>query len=105
MTLDLSKLKFSTKGLVTALFTIGWILQIPAVSTPVFAFIKLHPHYAAAFGALTGIITLLHNPQVEAALGISIPAQQLKINVPAQQVQLPEADATIAPVATSVKLP
>jgi len=92
MTFDLSKLKFSTKGLIGFLLGLGSLLQVPQVSAPVFAFIKLHPHYAAAFGALTGIITLLHNPQVEAALGINIPAQQLKIDVPAQQVQLPESD-------------
>ena len=93
MTFDLSKLKFSTKSLVAALVAIGSLLQIPPVSAIVFAFIKLHPHYAAAFGVLTGIITLLHNPQVEAALGINIPAQQLQVDVPAQQVQLPVADA------------
>jgi hypothetical protein len=90
VTLDLSKLKFSTKSLVGFLLGIGSLLQIPQISTPVFAFLKAHPHYSAAFAVLTGVITLLHNPQVEAVLGINIPAQQLKINVPAQQVQVPD---------------
>ena len=89
MTFDLSKLKFSTKGLITALLALGSLLQIPAIYMPVTAFVKLHPHWATAFAVLTGVITLLHNPQVEAALGINIPAQQLKIDVPAQQVQVP----------------
>jgi hypothetical protein len=93
MTFDISKLKFSTKGCVGFLLGIGSLLQIPQVSAPVFAFIKLHPHYATAFAMLTGVITLLHNPQVEAVLGINIPAQQLKIDVPAQQVQVPENPA------------
>ena len=99
MTINLSKLKFSTKGLISFLLGLGTLLEIPAVSTPVFAFVKLHPHYATAFAVLTGVITLLHNPQVEAALGINIPAQQLKINVPAQQVQIPEPiPVTTAPI-------
>lgn len=89
MSLDFSKLKFSTKSLIGFLFSIGSLLQIPQVSAPVFAFVKLHPHYASAFAALTGIIALLHNPQVQAALGIDIPAQQLKIDVPAQKLEIP----------------
>src|ERR1017187_10546665 len=104
MTLNLSQLKFSTKSLIGFLLGIGSLLQIPQVSAPVFAFVKLHPHYAAAFAVLTGVITLLHNPAVEAVLGINIPAQQLKINVPAQQVQVPEnVPSTPESIATTPK--
>ena len=90
MTLDLSKLKFSTKSLIGFLLSIGTLLEIPQVSAPVFAFVKLHPHYAAALGMLTGVVTLLHNPVVDNLLGIDIPEQTLKLNVPAQQIQLPD---------------
>jgi len=70
MTFDISKLKLSTKGLVAFLLGIGSLLQVPAIETPVFAAAKSHPHFAAALGALTGLIALLHNPKVEKLLGI-----------------------------------
>ena len=71
MTFDLSKLKFSTKGLIAFLLGLGSLLQVPQVSAPVFAFAKLHPHFAAALGLVIGIIGLLHNPTVDQILGIN----------------------------------
>jgi hypothetical protein len=70
MTIDLSRLKVSTKSIVAFLLGLGSLLQIPAVSAPVFAFAKLHPHVSAALGVITGIVGLLHNPEVEGILGI-----------------------------------
>lgn len=66
MTFDFSKLKISTKALIGFLLSLGSFLQIPAVSAPVFAFVKTHPHWASALAVLTGVVGLLHNPQVEA---------------------------------------
>jgi hypothetical protein len=71
MTFDVSKLKISTKTLVALVFGIGSLLQIPQVSAPVFALAKSHPHFATVLAVLTGLLTLLHNPQVETVLGIN----------------------------------
>ena len=71
MTFDLSKLKFSTKGLIAFLLGLGSLLQVPQVSAPVFAFAKLHPHFASVLGVLTLVVTLLHNPTVDQILGIN----------------------------------
>jgi hypothetical protein len=90
MTLNLSELKLSTKSLISFLLVIGSLLQIPQVSATVFAFIKLHPHYASAFAVLTGIIALLHNPLVEQALGIKqtvdIKTETVSLTPPTTQV-------------------
>jgi hypothetical protein len=71
MTLDFSKLKLSTKGLIAFLLGLGSLLQIPAVGNVVLAAAKTHPHFAVALTVLTGVVTLLHNPQVDAFFGIT----------------------------------
>lgn len=103
MTLDFSKLKFSTKSLVAFVMGLAGLLQVPAIGNPVMAFGQHHPHIAVIIGAITGVATLLHNPTVEAFLGINIPAQQLKVNLPAQQVQIPEQDAPVTIGTTTTK--
>jgi hypothetical protein len=70
LTFDASKVKLSTKGVVAFLLGVGSLLEVPAVSTPVFAAAKSHPHFAVALGVLTGLVALLHNPKVEQLLGV-----------------------------------
>ena len=70
MQIDTSKLKVSTKSLVSALLGFGAVMQIPAVSAYVLTITKDHPHLAAALTAVLGVVALLHNPQVVEALGI-----------------------------------
>lgn len=84
MILDTAKLKISTKTLVAFLGVMGTLLQIPAVGAPIFAFAKLHPHFASALAAVTGIIALLHNPQVAEVLGI-----KQTVEVKTEEVSLP----------------
>ena len=66
----LRNLRVSTKSLVSALFAFGAAMQIPAVSTFVYQQTASHPRIASALTAVLGIVALLHNPQVQAALGI-----------------------------------
>jgi len=83
--LDLSKLKISTQSLVAFLITLGGLLQIPQVSAFVLGLAAKHPHIAVAVGVITGIAALLHNPQVEQALGIK------------QTVQVTTEQVSVAP--------
>jgi len=84
MTFDFSSLKFSTKSLIAFLLGLGSLMQIPQVSAPVMAFGQHHPHVAVIIAMLTGIITLLHNPQVEKLLGMNPAAVADAINNAAQ---------------------
>jgi hypothetical protein len=68
--IDTSKLKFSTKSLVSALLGFGAVMQVPAVSQFVLGITKEHPHVAATLTSMAGAAMLLHNPQVQEALGI-----------------------------------
>lgn len=70
MTLDITKMRLSTKGLVAFLIGLGSLLQIPAIETPLLAAAKQHPHVATILAALTSIAAVLHNPKVEKLLGI-----------------------------------
>ena len=70
MQIDTSKLKLSTKSLVSALLGFGALMQIPAVSQLVLGLTEKHPHAAAMITALSGAAMLLHNPQVQEVLGI-----------------------------------
>ena len=70
MQIDTSQLKFSTKSLVSALLGFGAVMQVPAVSQYVLALTQAHPHTAATITVLSGAAMLLHNPQVQEALGI-----------------------------------
>ena len=70
MSLDFTKLKISTKSLIAFLIGLGSLMQVPQISGPVIAFAAHHPHVATIVAALTAIIGLLHNPTVDAILGI-----------------------------------
>ena len=70
MTIDTSKLRFSTKSLVAVVTTFGGLMQIPQVGNTVMALAKGHPHITAAVAMVMSAAMLLHNPQVEAILGI-----------------------------------
>jgi len=70
MAFYVSKLKISTKSLIAFLIGLGSLMQVPAIENPVMAFAAHHPHVATIIAALTAIIGLLHNPTVDAILGI-----------------------------------
>lgn len=70
MTIDTSKLQASTKKLFGLVVTAGALFQIPAVHDFLLAQVHNHPHLAGVAATLTGIFTLLHNPQVQDVLGI-----------------------------------
>lgn len=69
MVIDTAKLKISTKGLLSAFVAFGGFMQIPAVHDYVLKQTEHHPHMAALVTAIAGIYALLHNPQVQQALG------------------------------------
>lgn len=71
MVIDTSKLKVSTKGLLSAFIAFGGFMQIPAVRNCVLKLTEHHPHLAPIATAIAGIYTLLHDPQVQDALGMS----------------------------------
>lgn len=77
VTFNFSKLKFSTKGLIAFLLGLGTLLQVPQINTYVMYFVDHHPHFATIIAALTAVIGLLHNPTVEAFLGINQTTQQV----------------------------
>lgn len=70
MTIDTSKLQASTKNLMGLVVTAGTLFQIPAVHDFVLLQVHDHPHISGIVATLTGIFTLLHNPQVEEVLGL-----------------------------------
>jgi hypothetical protein len=70
MVIDTSKLKISTKGIVGFFVAFGGFMQIPAVSSFVLDLTSHNKRIVAALTAIGGIYTVLHNPQVQDALGI-----------------------------------
>lgn len=70
MTIDTSKLQASTKNLMGIVVTAGTLFQIPAVHDFILLQVHDHPHISGIVATLTGVFTLLHNPQVEEVLGI-----------------------------------
>jgi hypothetical protein len=81
VTFDFSRLKISTKTIITLLIGFGSLMQIPQIAEPVFAFGKLHPHIASIVGVLTAIAGLLHNPSVQHALGIETTVSVTSVEV------------------------
>jgi hypothetical protein len=70
MVIDTSKLKISTKGLVALFVAFGGFMQIPAVNQFVLSLTTHHKRAAAVVTAIGGIYAVLHDPQVQDALGI-----------------------------------
>lgn len=104
MTFDFSKLKFSTKSLIAFLLGLGSLLQIPQVEAPVFAFAKLHPHFASVLGILVGVIGLLHNPTVERLLGIKETVSTETVAI-GEISQTKTTAQTITPITSEVLTP
>jgi len=70
MVIDTAKLKVSTKGLVGLFVAFGSFMQIPAVKDFVLKQTEHHPRVAAWATTVAGIYAVLHNPEVQEALGI-----------------------------------
>lgn len=78
MVIDTSKLKISTKGLVAGFIAFGGFMQIPAVNQFVLSITAEHKHVVSVLTALAGIYTVLHDPQVQDALGMSSQDEEKK---------------------------
>jgi hypothetical protein len=70
MQIDTAKLKVSTKAMLSFFVTVAGVLQIPAVNQAFTKVANAHPRIAPVVGIVVTIWTLLHDPQVAAALGI-----------------------------------
>lgn len=70
MVIDTAKLKVSTKSLVAMFTVFGTLMQVPAVNQYVLSVTSQHKNLAALVTAISGIALLLHNPEVQDALGI-----------------------------------
>jgi len=83
----LKNFRLSTKSVVALLLVFGTLMQIPAVSGFVYRLTASHPNVAGALTALMGIAAILHDPKVQAALGI-----EQTVTVETKTVTLPEED-------------
>lgn len=85
MVIDTAKLKVSTKTLVALLVAFGSAMQIPAVNQLVLSITAQHKNFASIVTAITGIAMLLHNPEVQDALGIK---KTVQVTETSEQVSL-----------------
>lgn len=85
MVIDTAKLKVSTKTLVALLFAFGSAMQVPAVNQFVLSITAQHKNLASIVTAITGIAMLLHNPEVQDALGIK---KTVQVTETSEQVSL-----------------
>lgn len=67
---DTADLKISTKRIATVLAGVGALVQVPAVKDELVRLVNAHPHYATIAATAVSLWTLIHNPQVQKALGI-----------------------------------
>jgi len=70
MRFDTSKLRVSTKTLMSLVAGAGALMQIPQINAIVTSFLVHYPRLGPAVGAVTTIMALWHNPEVRSALGI-----------------------------------
>lgn len=70
MQIDTSKLKISTKALISGFIGLGGLAQIPAVNAPLTSFLTHHHNLGPLVGSVIGIWTVLHDPEVQDFLGI-----------------------------------
>ena len=68
-----TRAKASTKALFAVVMSLGGLLQIPAVEDFTHKLFQHHPHVISIIATLGGIYVLMHNPQVQSALGIELP--------------------------------
>jgi uncharacterized protein YjgD (DUF1641 family) len=73
--IDTAKLKISTKTMLGAVIGFGSLMQVPVVNQFVASVTMQHPHLAAIVTSVMGIYALLHNPEVQDALGIKTTVQ------------------------------
>jgi hypothetical protein len=85
MVIDTAKLKVSTKTMVGAVLAAGSVLQIQVVHDYVLSLAQAHPHVVAIAGTITGVYGLLHNPEVQDALGIK---RTVEVTQTTEQVSL-----------------
>jgi hypothetical protein len=104
MIFDVSKLKVSTKSLIAFLIGLGSLLEVPQIGVPVTAFAAHHTHFAIAFGVLTGVITLLHNPAVDRILGISTTTASTTLAI-GEVSKTDTTSTTVTPVTDAVMTP
>jgi hypothetical protein len=62
--------KVSTKSLLGVFTAAGALWQIQPVRDFVMVQVHAHPHWAGAVGWVSGLWALLHNPEVQQALGL-----------------------------------
>jgi hypothetical protein len=70
MVIDTDKLKISTKSVAAFVFGFAGLMQIPAVGQFVSSVTTRHPGLASLVATLTAVSLLLHDPQVDSALGV-----------------------------------
>jgi len=85
MVIDTAKLKVSTKTLVALFLGFGSAMQIPQVNQFVLAVTAQHKNLASLVTAISGIALLLHNPEVQDALGIK---KTVQVTETSEQVSL-----------------
>jgi hypothetical protein len=85
MVIDTAKLKVSTKTLVALFFGFGSAMQIPQVSQFVLSVTAQHKNLASLVTTISGIALLLHNPEVQDALGIK---KTVQVTETSEQVSL-----------------
>ena len=69
---NVTELSALGKSAIAFIITLGGLMQIPAIGVPLTAAAKNHPHFAAAIATVTMLTTLLSNPAVQKALGVTI---------------------------------
>lgn len=79
------------KSAVAVIITLAGLLNVPQVSAVVGAFFKLHPHWAFTATAITGLATLLANPQVQKVLGVTIETPEGKLTLEQTKTPPPAA--------------
>ena len=75
MVIDTAKLKISTKTMLGGVIGFGSLMQIPVVSEFVAAHTLQHKNLTSLVATVMGIYALLHNPEVQDALGIKTTTQ------------------------------
>lgn len=73
---DTADLKISTKRIATVLAGVGALVQVPAVKDELVRLVNTHPHYATIAATTVSLWTLIHNPQVQKALGLDTADQK-----------------------------
>lgn len=90
MVIDTAKLKISTKTILGVLVGFGSLMQIPVVSQFVASVTMQHKNVAAIVTSLMGMYALLHNPEVQDALGIK---KTVQVTETSEEVSLAKDDA------------